>query len=212
MSTYLYDKAMLDKLKKWGVSDNATLLAPDDTQTLYDIINSRSNDGGIELPLITLNRKGNVNIRNTNKQPLSINAYTMVRSKTNSAILNAIPIELSYQLDIYTRKRIQAEEYVRELTFNFINYPEIMICVPYENLNYWHKSMISLNNEVQDNSAIPERLIHGQFTRYTMSLKVDDAYLFDVRIRDTVQKVEWTTYSDQNVDGESMIVEAKKND
>jgi len=87
-----------------------------------------------------------------------------------------------------------------------------MICVPYENLNYWHKSMISLNNEVQDNSAIPERLIHGQFTRYTMSLKVDDAYLFDVRIRDTVQKVEWTTYPDQNVDGESMVVEAKKND
>ena len=51
MSTYLYDKAMLDKLKKWGISDNATLLAPDDTQTLYDVINDRNGDGGIQLPL-----------------------------------------------------------------------------------------------------------------------------------------------------------------
>lgn len=209
MSTYLYDKAMLDKLKKWGISDNATLLAPDDTQTLYDVINDRNGDGGIQLPLITLTRKGNVTIRNANKQPLSINALTIARSLTNYATLNAVPIELQYQIDIFTRKRVQAEEYVRELIFNFINYPEIKICIPYEDANYWHKSMISLNTEIADNSAIPERLIHGQFTRYTMSVKIDDAYLFDVRIRDTIQKVEWTTYPDKNVEGESMVVKAE---
>lgn len=71
--------------------------------------------------------------------------------------------------------------------------------------------MISLNNEVQDNSAIPERLIHGQFTRFTMSIKIDDAYLFDVRIRDTIKQIDWTTYPDRDVNGESMIVKAEIN-
>lgn len=35
-------------------------------------------------------------IRNINKQPLSINALTIARSLTNTATLNAIPIELQY--------------------------------------------------------------------------------------------------------------------
>jgi len=68
-----------------------------------------------------------------------------------------------------------------------------------------------LDSEIQDNSSIPERLIHGQFTRYTMTFKIDNAYLFDVRIRDVIQGVEAKTY----VDGEEDIkieVKAKLKD
>ena len=43
---------------------------------------------------------------------------------------------------------------------------------------------IRLTTEVRDNSAVPERLIPGQFTRYTIGINIDDAYLFDVRTRD----------------------------
>ena len=39
-------------------------------------------------------------------------------------------------------------------------------------------------SNVDDNSDVPERLIPGQFTRLTFGLTVDDAYLFDIRIRD----------------------------
>ena len=36
----------------------------------------------------------------------------------------------------------------------------------------------------RNNSDIPERLVSGQFTRMTMRIDIDDAYLFDVRYRD----------------------------
>lgn len=210
MSTYLYDQAMLAKLTKWGIPQTATLLAPDDIQTLYEVINHKNDDGGIKLPLITLNRRGNFNITNVAKRPLTINALTIARTKDKSMVLNAIPIELEYQLDIYTRKRVQADEYARELAFNFINYPDIEVILPYEGTNYHHKSMIILEGNIEDNSGVPERIIHGQFTRYTMRLKIDDAYLFDVRIRDTIKEVDWTTIPKDDK-GESMTVKAKTN-
>ena len=127
MSTYLYDEAIMNKLKRWGLPNSATLLSPNDIQNLYDIINQQNGDRGIALPLITLNRSGNFNITRVEKSPLSINALKIAKTKERSMQLNAIPIELEYQLDIYARQRVQADEYARELAFNFINYPEIEI-------------------------------------------------------------------------------------
>ena len=47
-----------------------------------------------------------------------------------------------------------------------------------------HNSNIRLSENIDDNSGIPERLIEGQFTRLTLSINIDDAYLFDYRIKD----------------------------
>lgn len=211
MSVSLYDKAVLDKLYKWGLNNSSTILAPNDIQNLYEVYSDKTNDKELVLPLICLNRNGNFTIRNTNKRPLTINALTINKNNKKLETLNAIPIEISYQLDIFTRLRAQADEYARELTFNFINYPELSIQIPYENTNYVHNSTMILDSEIQDNSSIPERLIHGQFTRYTMTFKIDNAYLFDVRVRDVIQGVEAKTY----VDGEEDIkieVKAKLKD
>ena len=99
--------------------------------------------------------------------------------------LNAIPIELDYTIDIYTRFYEEAEEYVRNFVFNLINYPKMQIQIPYNSYNEIKNCNITLNPDVQDNSDIPERLAPGQFTRKTISLSILDAYLWDVRNRDT---------------------------
>ena len=95
--------------------------------------------------------------------------------------LNFIPIKLDYQLDIYTRYQKEADEYVRNFIFNIINYNKIIIDVPYYDEYFEHTSTIRVGNDVHDNSNIPERLIPGQFTRYTLDINIDDAYLWDIR-------------------------------
>jgi len=90
-----------------------------------------------------------------------------------------------YQIDIYTRYKQEAEEYVRDFVFNLINYPRVLIEIPYNNSKLTHTCNIRLDANVTDNSDIPERLIPGQFTRYTLSIFIDDAYLFDYRTKDT---------------------------
>ena len=41
-----------------------------------------------------------------------------------------------------------------------------------------------------ENSASGVILITGQFKRYTLGLVIDDAYLFDVRVKDNLRIVE----------------------
>lgn len=46
-----------------------------------------------------------------------------------------------------------------------------------------HNANIRLEGTATDNSEIPERLIAGQFTRFTIPIYVDDAYIFDYRFK-----------------------------
>lgn len=110
----------------------------------------------------------------------------MFANENKVVSLSNIPIGLNYQIDIYTRYFAEADEYMRNFVFNIINYPTLNIEIPYNNINYTHTSNIRLLSEIEDNSDIPERLIAGQFTRFTISITVDDAYLWSVPVRDTL--------------------------
>ena len=102
-------------------------------------------------------------------------------------VLNAIPISIQYQLDIYTRYLKEADAYCRDFIFNIINHPNVKIVVPYNDANFEHNSTLRVSADVEDNSDIPERLIAGQFTRMSLSLDIDDAYLWDTKIRKNVE-------------------------
>ncbi|WP_300924725.1 hypothetical protein [uncultured Clostridium sp.] len=126
-------------------------------------------------------------ITNTNKKPLTFSGAKDKVNKDKGNQLNAIPMQINYQLDIYTRYFEESDEYMRNFVFNIINYPKLEIEIPYNNSNIKHISYIRLSPDIEDNSDIPERLVEGQFTRRTLSLNIDDAYLFDYRTRDTVK-------------------------
>ena len=86
-------------------------------------------------------------------------------------------------MDIYTRYAEQAEDLSRNLMFNIINYNKLLINIPYQGSYIEHRATMRVGTEIQDNSAVPERLVAGQFTRLTMNLDIDDAYLWDVHER-----------------------------
>ena len=52
------------------------------------------------------------------------------------------------------------------------------IKIPYNGSNLDYISYMSLTNQVVDNSDVAERLIPGQFTRMTLRIQLNDAYLF----------------------------------
>jgi hypothetical protein len=79
--------------------------------------------------------------------------------------LNAIPIKLQYQLDIYTKTAEAGDEYLRQFLFKLINNPAIKIIIPYNGINVEQIANIRVLNSVTDTSAISERLFPGQFTR-----------------------------------------------
>ena len=184
MSVKLYDDAIAEKLKQWTNNTPMSVLTPDNTRGLFQIIADNTDDEPIELPVIALKRPGGFTLLRKGKSPLSFDGMTLDATHEKASQLNAIPISIPYQIDVYTRYQNEADEYVRNLVFNIINYPKFQVVVPYNGQNYVHDANMSLASEVQDNSDIPERLIRGQFVRMTLNFTVDDAYLFDVRYRD----------------------------
>jgi hypothetical protein len=185
LSVELYDDAFVDKLRKWTKETDVSILTPSETKNTFAILADKKNDAPIELPLITLRRPGNYTVLQTGARPLNKVGARLFSNSEATRALRAIPISIPYQLDIYTRYQNEADEYVRNIVYNIINYPRLDIKIPYYDENIIHYSNIHMLGDVEDTSEIPERLISGQFTRMTIQIVIDDAYLFDVKYNKT---------------------------
>ena len=182
MSTYLYDDAFVKKLKLWTEKTDVSVISPEETQRFLEMLSDKSGDKPIKLPIVALKRKGMYTVTNPSKKPLTFDGLMLKANVEKSTQLNAIPITLAYQIDIYTRYFKEADEYSRNLIFNIVNYPKLNIELPYEGMHIDHDANIRLSPDVENTSDIPERLSFGQFTRVSIGVDIDDAYLFDVRV------------------------------
>ena len=204
MSTKLYDDALVAKIRNWTQNTSVTVVGPDETRRLFEVIADKTNDKPIQLPFIAITRNRGFQIQEfgLGKQPMSFDGLTLNANYDQASQLNSIPISIPYQLDVYTRYFEEADEYIRNLVFNFINFPKLEVNIPYNNENYKHVANISIGADIEDNSDIPERLVAGQFTRMTMTFTIDDARLWDVRYRDVYQ-ICTSVYTDDDPDKDS---------
>ena len=183
LSVSLYDDAILKKLQLWADNSSLTVLGVEDTRRLFETEADVHNDESIKLPLLSLKRKSSFTIDHTAKAPMADNGALVMASDEKGTRLNAVPITLSYQLDVYTRHKQEAEEYIRNLIFNMIDFPRITVEIPYEGLKWLHDANMIIESTVTDNSSDSMRLNLGQFTKLSIEFTVPDAYLWDVRTR-----------------------------
>ena len=180
MAIRYYDTALTEKIKTWVKDPNMSILNPSDSSRLFQLKADENLDKPLTLPLISISRDNDIEILSTAKKPLTYDGGHLDATTKKSELLNAIPISISYQIDVYCKYFEEADEYVRNFVFNIINYPNLHIDIPYNNANIVHDSTMILESTVSDNSDIPERLINGQFTRMTIRIIIDDAYLFSI--------------------------------
>lgn len=184
MSAYLYDEALVNKFKKWTSSSKTQVYGPSETRRLYEIIADSSTDSEIKLPLIAISRNMGYEIidSGTTRRPLSYDGVTRSYDPENNSvkIMNAIPIALTYQIDVYARYTEEADILMRNLIFNIVNFPAMSVEVP--DANQSHVARISIASpNVTDNSNMAERFIEGNLTALSISIDIRDAYLWDVR-------------------------------
>lgn len=189
MAIRFYDEAITNKIQNWINDPNLHVYRPDETSHMLQRKSDEADDKPISLPFIALSRDRDINILNPNKNPLSYEGMKLrfIDNKTGKEVhlksayrLNAIPIGITYQLDIYTKGIAEADEYFRNFVFNLVNFPKVSITIPYLGVNLEHKSSLTLETRAEDNSDIPQRLFPGQFTRYSIRFTIDDAYIFSV--------------------------------
>lgn len=183
MAISYYDEAVTAKIKGW-LADNSKLrvLAPDETNRVIQLHAEDSGDKPLTLPLITISRNKDLEIESAIKQNRSFDGLIIKNDKATGETvhMNVIPVRTTYQLDIYTKKRIEGDEYVRQYLFKLINNPQIIIDIPYNGYFIRHTANLRVLNTVSETSDIPNHLFAGQFYRWTIQLELHDGFLFSL--------------------------------
>ena len=198
MSVRLYDDALVKKFKNWVKDEKVRILAPDETLELFQKTANDKNDEPISLPIISLTRSREVDLDHPHKKMMTYDGMMLDATIDKSLQIDAIPMTLNYQLDIYTRYKYEADEYMRNFVFNLVNHPKVKVVLPYNDINYTHYSNIKLVPTIEDNSDVPNRLVSDQFTRWTISFTIDDAYLFSLPYTSNVQIVGFDVECEEN--------------
>jgi hypothetical protein len=194
MAISYYDEAITQKIKNWlADSSKLRVLSPDESSRLIQLAADDSKDKPLKLPLIAISRNKDIELESAIKQNKSFDGFIipdengdLMRISENTATtvhMNVIPIKTTYQLDIYTKKRIEADEYVRQYLFKLINNPQIIIDIPYphkDNCVLRHTANIRVLNTISDTSDIPTHIFAGQFYKWTIQLELQDGFLFSI--------------------------------
>ena len=224
MAINYYDDLIVQKLQRW-LPEASTLrvLKPEETKKLFELTAEDNKDSAFQLPLISLSRKDDIELLSTVKSPKSYDglrlipdaqtpdlsklkgqAYRQALSQLPSNIyqFNVLPIRLEYQLDIYTKTAEEGDEYLRAFLFKLVNNPVIKIEIPYNGVSIEHIANIRVLNNIANTSSITERLFSGQFTRWTIQLEIQDAFLFSIPYRKN-----WKLIADEDDDGELQLTD-----
>lgn len=183
MAISYYDEAITQKIKGWlADSSKLRVLSPDESARLIQLSAEDSDDKPLKLPLISISRNKDIEISSAIKQNKSFDGLIIGKDdKTATTVhLNVIPIKTTYQLDIYTKKRIEADEYIRQYLFKLINNPQIIIEIPYNNNIVRHTANLRVLDTVSDTSDIATHIFPGQFYKWTIQLELQDGFLFSI--------------------------------
>lgn len=189
MAIRYYDEAVAKKINSWLPKDknrSIQILKPDETKKLFTIEADERDDKPLQLPLIALSRDTSIELKQRTMCPVSFDGLMLESDGKHTLQLNGIPIYLTYQMDIYTRHYDEGDELLREFVFKLVNNPQIVIELPYNGQKFKHVATILMQNTIQDNSDIGERLFSGQFTRWTIKFDIIGAYLFSIPYVDNV--------------------------
>ena len=186
MAISYYDEAITQKIKNWlADSSKLRVLSPDESSRLIQLAADDSKDKPLKLPIIAISRNKDIELESAIKQNKSFDGFIIDQDKDKATTvhMNVIPIKTTYQLDIYTKKRIEADEYVRQYLFKLINNPQIIIDVPYphrDNCVLRHTANLRVLNTISDTSDIPTHIFAGQFYKWTIQLELQDGFLFSM--------------------------------
>lgn len=189
MAIRFYDEAIANKINSWlpkSKNRKIQVLKPDEVKRLFSIEADERNDKPIQLPLIAISRDTQIDVMHPTKRAMSFDGMMLESDGKHTIQLDAVPISLTYQIDMYTRHFDEGDELLREMIFKIINNPQLVIELPYNNQKLKQVCAMKLQGSVEDTSSVSERLFSGQFTRWTMRVDIDGAYLYSIPYVDNV--------------------------
>lgn len=174
MSAYLYDEALVNKLREIS-GDERIRIVPPERAIMFLAQFDKDKD---KLPAIIVSR-GPITINNDLRNQVSIlkGQTTRINSDNTASKVKLIPMRMEWNIDVYTVDRFSCDEIIRELVFYFTTYPRFSIKVPYD-LDIYQNFDVFLNEDITDNSDLIEFPNTGEYFRETISLYTENAHMW----------------------------------
>lgn len=187
VGVYAYDMAIIKDLRarfnytKDGKKKTNNIIQITNSENVFNIIGDIENDT-IQFPIISLIRTG---WQFTGAEPEFLNnsggLVGYMEGEKGERIkqvrLQAFPIQINYQLDIWTQNRYDNDVIAREFCWFYKQNPQLRVFIPH-GLNITEPFNLFIEPDVVDNSDIAEHNSRGRYYRQTLGLYVDDAYLW----------------------------------
>lgn len=209
VSVYAYDEAIVDNLREIFDSPKSKSIHIVPPSEMFDLEATLNRDDTL-LPMISLTRTG-WNLPNERRPfPLKtegVHMESVMDSKENREQniyknLQALPIAINYQLDVWTESRLENDVIMRELIWYYSLNPTLTVMIPHD-LNIQHTFNIFLGSDIEDNSDISEHKNRGRYFRQTIGMYTDDAYLWKVSKRHP-HKIDLTALIIEEKNGEEI--------
>ena len=205
VGVYAYDMSIIDDFrarfnyKKDGTPKTNNIIQITNSENVFEIIGDLENDN-IQFPIISLTRTG-WSIKDFHQETQThlgaLVDYIEPTDKKDDRLkqvrLQAIPIKINYQVDIWTQNRADNDILARELIWFYTLNPQLLVKIPH-GLNAKHVFNVMFDFDIVDNSDIVEHNSKGRYYRQTLGLYVDDAYLWRSSVTN-VPKIEDLKYS-----------------
>ena len=164
---WVYDDAIVSDLKKSFNPENV----PNPAVTVVDPENAiglaaQIQDDKIQFPVIALTRSPNIPVLE------SVRNFTKTRKGFPTTIDNdsnliyserTIPVDLSYELSVFTTNTADMDEIIRELLFKYSSMYFLTITVPYESKRKIRFGMkLNIGNGIQIESAASSYVSEGK--------------------------------------------------
>lgn len=189
MSVYAYDEALVQDLRRIFSDGRIHIVPPEDA---FDLIGTLQKDK-ILFPMITLSRPGWLLSDNKpehmifeglpdkiteSKEEVPDHRTKGFDSSFDVIRLQALPIRINYQIDVWTESRLENDNIMRELIWYYTLHPTLNVKIVYEDVERFHHFNVFFDADVEDNSDIESHKDRGRYFRQTISMYTDDAYLW----------------------------------
>lgn len=175
MATYLYDEALVKKLRHWTEATNVHVYSVEETRNLFEVMADESNDSPIELPIISLRRTRGYNIIDggTTKRPLSYEGFAVTDKEFDS--YNAA-IEFCEDNGLNKKIILPKSFWIDDRKFK--TYAEAVEYCNENNLN-----PLQVHTATWEKYYIPSNDIHPQYTESVRAIPISIPYQLDVYAR-----------------------------
>lgn len=185
---WVYDNAIAEDLQRsfnpTNVPDPAVTVVS--SENVIDLAAQIQNDK-IRFPVVALTRTSTVNIdektKNFTKTKRGITT-TFDNESNNFYDEKSIPVNLSYELSVFTGNTADMDEIVRELLFKYSSMYFLSVTIPYESKRTIRFGIVADNTEgIQINSTASNYLSEGKLYGSSLTLRCEGCVLVHYNTR-----------------------------